>query len=494
MNCLSGCAADFPKPLQALQDGETQSPFVVLTFGGGDSDSAISVGNESSPSFDNSAVIKSFDFGFTDGMKATFEIIDEQGGAFQYWVDRITRRIDKASSYYKVSFQFGWIVARCDGTVYKVSSPLCYCTPVDMDVNFENGIVKYRITMHDLAQTVFVSRENQTIGTDDHPVGLKEALRSMMGDSEPRMNVRFVSRGSDGTTSGNESGGDDGWDFKDEVKSTWSPDNQNKLSAAMKMIEPFVTENDKGVHPMWSTTDGEPTLIFMEDPTPAQGQSSGDPDTDTLGTWIVNGGNCSNVISFNPSINWIAAAAMLSAGGNTGSSITGKTETKTKDNRSPPVQGDNVGTSQSVPVTKPAFDVHGTSAVEKTSDAQEKHALANRINTRGLHALKAELKFQGEPRWVSMVEMLQKKVAIVVINPFQLRPSDNACGDWLAQPLCNEVLTSKNWRLRGVSHSIREGSFVTTFDLFLDTPDMELGEGEPFGGDGYVNQWSPDNG
>src|ERR1017187_7180714 len=58
-------------------DAEIISPFVMVQIGEG-----ISVGNLSAPSMDNEAVIKSFEYGTSNGLSVSIEILDEQGGAF----------------------------------------------------------------------------------------------------------------------------------------------------------------------------------------------------------------------------------------------------------------------------------------------------------------------------------------------------------------------------------------------------------------------------
>ena len=101
--------------------------------------------------------------------------------------------------------------------------------------------------------------------------------------------------------------------------------------------------------------------------------------------------------------------------------------------------------------------------------------------------IEAELIVQGDPsdQLVHPQLILGKKLSLVVINPYHLLgDGDNGCPDWLARPACNDILSNKNWMIQGVDHSIREGSYVTTFKLSLPAPGASLNPNEPFGGPG----------
>lgn len=479
MNCVvehaGACQDKFRPPIE----GAVLSPFVEITFGG-DENKKITVGNESSPGFGHNAVIKSFEYGFSDGMNFEIEIIDEEGGAFQFWVDRVVRNLDKASESYMALVKFGWIIAHCDGSTEKKSSPPLTAMCRNMDVIFGEGKVKYKLTLTDLMQAVFVSREDEIIGDDKNPVDIKQAITELLSKNEPKVNVQFVRRGQDGTLSE--------WEYKGEIKSGWAGDNQNKLSATMKLTEPFMTENDKGVTAVWATDQEKPTLYLLEDTGQACNENGG--CSGALGMWIVNGGNCSNVISFTPTINYVSAAAALNVGGNTGGAGSAEGVKKKADDRCGSVQGDRIGLQQSTAISRQAWAVHGPDeATKNTSRAQEAHSDASRNTVPQLMPIEAEMKIQGNPDWVVMASLVGRPCSIVVINPFHLKPDGNQCGDWLAQPVCNDVLSNKNWLLMGVHHSIREGSFVTTMKLRLPAPSMDFAEGTGFGGEGYVPQW-----
>jgi hypothetical protein len=83
--------------------------------------------------------------------------------------------------------------------------------------------------------------------------------------------------------------------------------------------------------------------------------------------------------------------------------------------------------------------------------------------------IEAEMRIQGDPQLDDMMKLKTKTVAIIVINPFHLASGANGI-DWLVPSPCNDVLSNKNWRVTGVSHEIKEGSYTTTLKLFLNSP------------------------
>ena len=64
------------------------------------------------------------------------------------------------------------------------------------------------------------------------------------------------------------------------------------------------------------------------------------------------------------------------------------------------------------------------------------------------------------------------------------------CGDWLADPICNDVLSNRAWLVRSVTHRISEGKFSTTFGVYLVTPGIDIDIDEPLGGVGSGG-WKP---
>lgn len=501
-NCLVGCIREYTCQglrTSVVDQQEIVSPWVKMYFGD-DRDVAVTVGNQSQPQYGNTAIIKSFQYGRTDGVTAECEIIDEQGGSFQKFIEKIAKCMDKLdgdSPYGHVAYEFGWTASNCTGgeggdlgnagSGGNQSGSLARSARLEglfqnIEVSFENGVVKFRCTMTDLVQSTFVSRMDKTEGDDDNPVTLKQAIRNLARKDSPKFKVAFRKR--DGTewnfkkVSG-DSGEKEGPEGEGPLQ-RWDADGQNKLGIMAKWIEPYRTEDDKGIVPMWD--DSTNTLIFMEGLSPRCNEKLDCRGDTHIGTFIVNGGRCSPVISFSPKLNFIAAFSSKETGGATGSAVSGQTETK-EDADDCKKQAEQTGMQTGTPPTQNATGAYGPSeAVPESSKSQIAHSEANGIVqlTSGA-AITAELTIVGDPR-ITGFDVVGKFASIVLINPFHIFGNSNqGCGDWLAVPGCNEVLSNKNWLIQGFDHQIKEGSYVTTLKLLLPTPGNDLSNGNNFG-------------
>ena len=96
------------------------------------------------------------------------------------------------------------------------------------------------------------------------------------------------------------------WDFLDDPVARFDADGQNKLSIISKWLEPFSTERWQGnSSSMWMKK--QILLVLQEDMTPECAEKKlGCSGNNHIGTFIVNGGRCSPVISFSPKINFVA--------------------------------------------------------------------------------------------------------------------------------------------------------------------------------------------
>ena len=485
VNCLKGCVSNFlGGPIQVPIDGNNIGPWVRVFFADGEGET-ISVGNQSSPGLSNHAVIKSFEYGSSNGVQCKVEIIDEEGGAFEQFIQKLLKCINESSKSYNMKVQFGWIVANCEGNTTAMSSPVLTFSLINIEITLSEGKIKFTIHGQDIFQAVFVSREDKNFGTDDNPMRIKNAIQKLMSGEEPKINVEYFRKSASGSIST--------FDFDPEFgpggpKAVWTSDNQNKLNTAMKWLEPFVTDRKKGITPKWDSTASDPTVILWEDLTPdCQQQVSA---ARIIGTYVVNGGQCSNVISFSPNINWIVAFSNLASGGDTGSATTGETKKKQPTDTDCAVQSEKTGVQQSIQITGPALAVYGPKqALEQTNKAQQANNRANSsVNSGVIQPITAELRIQGDPsfQFCSLKDWAGKFVAIVVINPFHLADTgDGGCGDWLAQPGCNAVLSNRHWRIESINHQIKEGSFTTTLKVVLDTPGFNYEAGTGLGGDGF---------
>jgi|GEM_PF-5708731 len=501
-HCTSGVIAPFTqctggdvvKPIH----GDNISPWVKVAFGkqsGGTLNALITVGNKSAPGMPvkHRAAIKSFEYGFTDGHKGKVEIIDEEGGAFTQFADKLIKCMENVSKEYVMQCQWGWVVTNCNGSWNVESSPIVTFAIGNMEVSFNQGVIKYNITALDLGQVSFVGREDKAYGAENHKLELKQAMKKMMKDNEPKMNIIYK-RKENGQTNGE-------WKWKSpEPKHAWTTDNQNKLGSMTRWVQPFRTDKDKGLVLTWDNTATDPTCIMWEHVgidchgTPSCGKAS------VIGTFVVNGGKCSNVISFSPNINWFTAFASLGTGGNAGGAANaGGVKAKNVRPNGCKFQTQNTGVMRSVEHTRQSLEIHGPKKTSKESEKSEmSHREANN-QREGIQPIEAELRIQGNPNveYVDVTKIFGTYATVVVINPFSLGGSDEnnieRCDDWkvLADTKYNKVLSNRFWQIMGVNHQIKEGSYITTLKLKLAVPGLDLAPGRPLGADDLA--WNPPN-
>lgn len=466
-NCLVGCIREFAIGNLSLPvDVEMLSPWVRVNFV--NEDTSITVGNKSYPSRDNTAVIKSFEYGLSDGLMCKIEIVDEEGGSFEKFFDNMIKCIGDLEREFFMSVEWGWTKKTCFGNsnIIESKTPKLFLIPVSMDVNFANGIVKYTIGAPDPIQIAFASRTRKEFGTSTNEMPLKEAIRELCRTSCPRFDVKFLSRNIDGTINTQE------WEFKDNPKGSWKANNQNKLSIITDWTKNYVTENDKGIFVQWDnmSEEGKPSIILWEN------NDSEHKALQTLGTFIVNGGTCSNVLEFNPTINWVAPMANKGTGGGTGSSVTAET-TETSEEGQGLCDSGEPGIQENVSISEDAINNYGREATKKVIESLKENSEAQSQYTPTLTPIEAELTIQGNTNmsYIDVRKIVGLSASVVVINPFHIRGSGDDCGRWLAKPGCNRILTNKKWMVKGVNHSITDGSYKTSLKLVLVNPEPEGG-------------------
>jgi hypothetical protein len=211
--------------------------------------------------------------------------------------------------------------------------------------------------------------------------------------------------------------------------------------------------------------------------------------------YIVNGGKCSPVFSFTPNIKWNFTAAM-GAGGNTGPEF-GQQHNARENIRFNPcaVFGEAPRYQGSTPnnLRDRSF---GGSAERMHIISMAEHLRANYLH----NSIEAELRVQGDPSpWLcSPIYGYGRTVAILFINPFFLRMPESSpfdCGQWSNELIetnregddyktsCNEILSNRNWFIKGVDHQIKEGSYITILKIILFNPGSDMaGRADAAGG------------
>jgi len=501
-DCLVGCIQKYNcKGLNVPPNYHTLAPFVEATFIA--KNLVITVGNESAPfrTPPHTVVIKSFEYGHTDGIEMKLEIIDEEGGSFSQFVHNMIKCAKKATQdRVLVKVRFGWIGTTCDrfsrATLEATQQPI-WAGLQDMEVNFTEGKFKYNITCKDAMNMLFSTKEDYVCGDDAAPKRLRYAIEEICG-GPPSINVRFKRIDQNGKDAGPIEWLDGG---SEGPFGTWAGNKLDRLSTirtwlSSHRMKPRGQNTSSGVVIYWDPFEKN-TLIIQQEDSPMDDCKS----ANNVGTFIVNGGKCSNVLEFSPKMNYPSAWAQFGTGGTESSSDKGEMQTKEKDagkldfqkkHDATPKGGMKAGLQVKIDVDeRNRINRARSQQAKETGKANEEHAKAN-AKLEELMPVSAEMRIVGDPR----EEMLDPTkfgtitCSIVVINPFHIRPFNNRCGEWMAMPGCNTVLSNKAWRILGTNHTIKEGSYVTTLKLMLEVPDIDI-PGQTFGGSG--GNFKPEN-
>lgn len=539
-NFLVGCAANYKcggqrkcYPVTGIgagstfcgpQDGFTLSPWVRVKFTS-DQGREVTVGNLSSPENQNLAVIKDFEFSGADGVQVSVTIHDQRGGSFvKFMDDLITDAKCLNPSGIRMKTQWGWVKTNCEG--FSIGEPVVksgehHVLPLNVECSFSGGKFMFTITGTDMGLRMFEGRAKVIIGEKGKEVCLEDALRELFTEScGPKVKtVDFLNKDltpgicwekqdcGECTAEGGTNKG---------PKGVWEGEARSKIDIA----NAWIRNNGKTIngHSCRVTYDSEAPggkIVIIEDAKPTPGESR-DWDRLCIGTYIVNGGYRSSVIQFNPRIKWVFTGVGAGTGGETGTnSAHGGLEDGGE------VKGDErsatlikpyiecVGTEISSPPDANADDREGRTAEADTADAAIKHNKALNL----LHdVIEADLVIVGDPTLPRPLELNNiRTVSIVFINPYHLisadqfnlvvdaQPTginparvrtDSACGEWLAEPTCNEVLSNKAWWIKQVTHKISAGSYQTTLRVYLAGPGTDLECFDPLGGVGSQG-WKP---
>lgn len=499
-NCLKNAdiqkfiTGELTDPIKKANGGESVSPYVKVFFDTSTDTTSpkITVGNKSTPGapeWENGAVIKSFDMGASSGGGCKIEIIDTQSSSFSFFISKLSTCIKNTDEGYRMRVVWGWIIQPCgDASATLISTPATVTFLIDnIESTFSDGKIRYIITGSDVMQHVFASRNYKIYGKESAPITLRKAIETLAQDGDPKFEVEFCAYNPNQEYSPTFPILWEGESEEGQGRySVYSSDGQNKLNTIRQWVEPYVTKAGKGVTCVNKPQASKPTIQILESSIPGENDAAGS-DTQIIGRYIVNGGACSPVISFSPEINFTSAMAALNSGGNTGGGATGATITKDNDIN---CGSTDVGTATSVTISRHAeYTLGSAQALEGTSKGQDAHKKAADLTTPLAASVKAQLVIQGDPRreYISPSSFLGRYISLAVLNPFNLESNGNnetsqACGDWTAKPTTNDIFSNKRWIISGVSHSIRDGTYKTTLELWVATPNIELPDGSPLGG------------
>lgn len=477
-NCLAGCVKGYtPGGEGRIRKPLPEASFmpwvqVTVTDGGGKS---VSVANKSSK--ENKACIKSFQFGMSNGNGATIEIVDEEGGRFTNFLNKIsTGNAKAATANWVLDVKFGWVTTDCNGTVnFQDTNNQCCAIATgggrartscshrflirNVSVNVANGMFKYSIEATDLTMDVFTTRTGFVGGTDQEGQHLKVAIRNMF----QQWNIKVDFMQLDGPCKIVPLEFQNMNDPKSKELGpvgVWRAMYRNPIQAARAWLNSHVSARGRAFVSYWdSSTEGPPTLVFLE----ANDMNCNQKNSRefNLGTYIVNGGACSPVLSFTPQIQFVMDQVFDKTGGTIGGSLTSQ-HIKT--------QGPEPCTAGTTATFEQGWHIH-------TSETDNDHRLwgkngkiphDNQLKTSRANMLSppitAELRIQGDPSFDRPVLLQGHYVSVVYFNPATITGNGKDGCEWSTM-LCNAEISSEEWLIWKVSHEIKEGSFTTTLKL-----------------------------
>lgn len=474
------------------------APFVKLTIQA--SGTIITVGNRSAPNNGDHAVIKSFEYAYTERPICRVTIHDEQGSSFVKFMEDLLKNLKCSTDEIinKAIVEFGWVKTTCSGGVSKdPNKPQKHYMMINtVECNFDGGKLMYTLELTDLLDHHAEARVDPVKGEDgERGVYLVDAIREVLTDPEypPSVStVEFKRLTDDGKSTENIRFKDHDGDPYRGPKGKWKTNNLDKLNAVMEWLSQVVSENDKSLILTYDPVPENGKVIIWEDPKPNCDENVS--LSSCIGKYIVNGGKDSRVLSFNPNFKFVFTNLASSGGAMGTMNVNSNPEQQSKNSghdcdtlsRNYIKTG---GVQLSHSATENNQNRFNKEADRKTMETQNKQLMAY-FDAATTEPIEADLVIVGDPKLPNPLLTKFKPVHIVFINPYHLFPQSSGCGEWLAAPFCNEVLSNKAWRVKSVTHLIENGKYTTTIGIYLPAPGVHLNVGAPFGGAGSGG-WTP---
>lgn len=458
----------------------------------------LTVGNNSNAP-NNHAAIKSFSFGSSDGSGAEIEIFDEQGGEFDMFVGKLVKELKQAQNYTCI-IEWGWILSDCDdiGIPYTdpngnpsrrftLSSAKHFFSIQKVILRIAANGVLIRLQLANAMEFLSDVRSNEVL----KDLTLKQAITTFLTKRViPKIDsvlFKKVTASSNGITPcsnlsmpfGIDSGTQSATfnlanlrdlELSDDNKRNWTCNGNSPLDIVRSWLNPIKTKNGKGFIFFWDSTSDVSRFVILEDQKPNE-QDSSNECVKSLGTYIVNGGKDTPVISFDPDINFTFAVAAKSGAG-TDTQTTQALHNRPSSNN-PSNNPVNTGDTTFITMNEEINRYYGPGRLRVVIDSISANERANRYET-----LTARMTIQGDPTLDNPFTLKDRTVSVVVINPFHLNSnilrnnsvSRSDCPEWLVGPPCNRILSNKNYWIRNVTHEIREGNYTTMLELSLVKP------------------------
>lgn len=487
MACTSECITEnsCSSPVEHIE-GAVLTPFVQLNIQGGSI--IYTVGNKPNPQDKNRTSIKSFQYGFSiaNGAGVKFELISEGGLAYLNLVENLNKTVTHANEdTAKTWFTFGWLRKDCQNNMLqpKMSDPV-YLMGKNVQTVYENGVMKITYECLDIGSRIFERTLEFNSGASGELMPLKQAIIDILEKNDPKVKVEFKRK--DGTEwyfkNGMINGPDKGKKYNGPM-GIWRASQQNALSAIRKWLAGQRTNDDKGIIFQFDPKSPQSKIILLEDTQPGKDEKI-NCCKNNEGTYVVNGGNCTDVISFSPTIDWILTGPGKGGGGTGPFSANFK---KAQELDKLLEEKEDSGTKEG---TNPSPDSTNYDSPKNVNENSIKSSIAQTKANAHFEAtpgIQGELKIIGDPKFWWPVKYVGSTLAIIVIEPYHLQ----GC-QWISNPQCNIVLSNKNWLITGIDHQITEGSFETTIKVMLSAPNSDINQDSYLGGNN-CGKYQPKN-
>jgi len=455
-------------PPEKPMAGHVFAPFFELYLKG----MLFKCGNESYDKDPHKVALKSMQYGLAQGqggITCEFELIAEGATGYKELLDVINKSIKEApEDINQCWFKFGWIKRNCgEAAQIGSESPHIKILPTKLSTNIDSGVTKIKLTCTDLLIRSFSRRVEKDEGSEDNLIDLKQAVKQLCDNNDPVIDVEFRSA----------DGGNLEFELSEDKegkgpKSAWQANELPLLSTIRNWVSVVKTLSGKGVYFKYDPVDVK-LIIQEDDACTGDGENCG--CSGIKASYIVNGGNCSNVLSFTPDIEWVLDAG--GHGGVAGGSSSGNLIKAKPPLDSLPIEPSGSGNTISIPA-----EANTIPPEVRAANAEEANA-ANITANKSLElkkTIEAELTIIGDPSWFTLADVAGRYVSIAVVSPFAITGGSGECV-WLADPPLNPVLSNKRWMVQGVDHQIEAGKFVTKLKVTLPAGNAELSSNAPLG-------------
>ena len=474
----------------------------------------VSTGNFKNGVNSRSSFIKSFTMGASQAHGATLEIIDTSGLDFLLFYNKMfsgscngkVQNDGKEPDYnvHVVSINVGYVFTNSDGLKYiyqgkvpiglpdKTIGPYINFQILKIELSYEANCPKYKLTLKGPDIGANQVKVNNRFGKPGQPIPLLEAAELMLdGSCPPRKNgakgnARVVlvkpPQGAAGQWSYvSEEGAT--LDANETRKGVYAGYNLPPLDAIRKNLDTFLTQNGNGVFMCFPTGANDDALYLVEAESIFCDEKSRiipgcNFSGNFLGTYVINGGDLSPVISFNPKIEFVGTPNKVQ-GGAAGGSMAPKAQTVAngcadpagsptdkKDNND---QGQEVAVKSAIDQNKLNGEVHPRELPTLAAKAAEANMSAYVSSKPIFGTITAELKIQGDPRFLFTLNWLGCSIKIIFVNPFAIGETPFVLADqkvdWLATPAINSQISKGLYFVKACDHEVGDGKWTTTLSL-----------------------------